>query len=94
MKAICNPSDALAYALDCTLATVDDMAMKKNPPKGEYARQKSIAQKLLDWCVKFNVDVTGTRAESILIDKITVDEYATEIKKQFEVASGITHHTN
>lgn len=84
MKSINNVNDALAYTLDCTLATVDDMAMKKNPPKSEYARQKEIAQKILNWCVKFNVDVSGTRGEDILKDNISVNEYAKEIERRFE----------
>jgi hypothetical protein len=60
-----SPEQALAYLTDCTLATVQDLAMKKSRAKGEYSRQISIAQQGVDWMVNFNVDPTGTRAEDI-----------------------------
>lgn len=78
-----SPADALAYALDCTLATVDDMAMKKSRPKSEYARQKSIAQQILDWCVMFNVNIESTRGKEIVANKLTVDQYAAKLEKSF-----------
>ena len=40
---------ALIYMVECTLATVSSMAMKKSRPKGEYARQISIAQNGVKW---------------------------------------------
>lgn len=67
---------AFAYVLDCNLATVSDMALKKNPPKGEFLRQISIAQDMLEWAVDFGVDVTGTRAEKILKQRLSVAEWA------------------
>ena len=44
-----TPQDALAYLVDCQLATVSSMAMKRRRPKYEYERQVSIAQLGLDW---------------------------------------------
>jgi hypothetical protein len=71
-----TPSDALAYLLDCTLATVERLAMQKKKSKYEYKRQIGIAQKNLDWCVMFNADVSDTRAEEIVKGKITVEQWA------------------
>jgi hypothetical protein len=41
------------------------MAMKKSRPKGEYARQISIAQIGVNWMKDFKIDPKGTRAEDI-----------------------------
>jgi len=60
-----SPEKALAYIADCTLATVQSMAMKKSRPKGEYSRQKSIAQQAIDWMRDMNVDMSGTRAQDV-----------------------------
>jgi len=57
--------DALAYLLDCTLATVESLAMRKSRPKGEFERQKQIAQQVLDWCDQFDIDISGTRGEDV-----------------------------
>lgn len=70
--------DALAYILDCNLATVEGMAMKKSRPSGEYARQIAIAQKTYDWAIKFGSDISQTRGADI---KTTVEDWA----KQYEV---------
>jgi len=61
-----TPADALAYLTDCTLATVAEMAMKKSRPKGEYVRQKLIAQTGVNWMVCMKVDCSGTRAEAVI----------------------------
>ena len=58
--------DAFLYLADCQLATVSGMAMKKSRPAGEYRRQKSIAQKYVNWMRAFNVDPKGTRAEEVI----------------------------
>jgi hypothetical protein len=60
-----NEKEALAYLLDCTLATVETLAMKKSRPKGEFDRQKEIAQRVLDWCEQFEIDISATRGEDV-----------------------------
>ena len=60
-----TPADALVYITDCTLATVVDMAMKKSRPRGEYERQKCIAQKAIDWMDAMGVDYSGSRATQV-----------------------------
>ena len=57
---------ALAYIIDCTLATVADMAMKRSRGKHEYKRQISIAQTAIDWSVLFGVDLSSTRGADVL----------------------------
>lgn len=60
-----TPEDALAYLLDCTLATVEGMAGKKSRPVGEYKRQIAIAQLHLDWAIGFDSDISRTRAAEV-----------------------------
>ncbi|MBI6883131.1 hypothetical protein [Pseudomonas putida] len=43
-KDIRSPGEALSYMVECTLATVADLLLKKNPPKFETARQIEMAQ--------------------------------------------------
>jgi len=57
---------AFAYIADCNLATVCDMACKKSRRKGEFARQISIAQTMVDWMRDFTVPVAGTRIDDVL----------------------------
>lgn len=73
--------DALAYLLDCSLATVCDMAMKKSKSKSEYRRQISIAQVNYDWCVAFCSKIEKTRAQEVYENGGSVDEWA----RRFEV---------
>jgi len=76
-----NPSDALIYMISCTLATVSDLAMKKNKPKHEYERQISIAQTGLDWLKEFHIQTEDTRIIDILTNHNgSVKEWA----KRFE----------
>lgn len=72
-----TPEQALAYIVDCTLATVTSLAMKKSRAKGEFERQMSIAQKGVDWMRQMNIDPTGTRAEDI-VSPMTVKEWASK----------------
>lgn len=71
-----TPEQALAYITDCTLATVADLALKKSRPKGEFARQISIAQQGVDWMKTMKVDPVTTRAVEIIDQGITVAQWA------------------
>ena len=73
-----TPEQALVYITDCTLATVDKLAMKTNPPRGELKRQISIAETSIAWIKKFNLDYTNTRIEDVLKFE-TVSHYAEDI---------------
>jgi len=75
-----NEGDLVAYLVDCTLATVTTLAMKKSRPKFEYERQKSIAQLGIDKMIEMGIDVSCTRAVKIIAGKMTVDEYAREFE--------------
>lgn len=66
---------ALAYIVDCTLATVADMATKKSRSKHEYSRQISIAQKGVDWIREMGI-AGKTRAQKIIKKGITVEDWA------------------
>ena len=71
-----NSSDQyLVYILDCTLATVCDLAGKKSRSTSEYERQISIAQIGIDWCKTMD-EVHGGRVADILKANITVKEWA------------------
>lgn len=61
-----DPSAALAYLVDCTLATVAGMAMEKSRPKHEYKRQQAIAQTGVDWLVQFGCDWHDTRVAEVI----------------------------
>lgn len=61
-----NCEDGLLYLVDCTLATVEGMAMKKKPPAGELTRQIEIAQRGLDCLIVAKVDVSSIRAGEIV----------------------------
>jgi hypothetical protein len=52
-KTLHSREEALAYLTECTLATVQDLAGRSRPPKGELARQVSIAQTGVDWVKTF-----------------------------------------
>jgi hypothetical protein len=60
-----TPEEALAYMLDCTLATVETLAMKKSRTKSEFNRHMSIAQQCLDWAHSMNVDYSHTRGSEV-----------------------------
>jgi hypothetical protein len=63
-----NPTKALAYLLDCSLATVEEMATKKSKPKMEFERQISIAQLNFNWALSYcnPEDLSGTRAADVV----------------------------
>ena len=61
-----TPDQALAYMIDCTLATVYDMAMKKSRGKYEYQRQIGIAQIGIDWAVFMGIDLSETRGAEVI----------------------------
>lgn len=71
-----TPAQALAYIADCTLATVEGMAMAKSRRKGEYMRQISIAQTAVDWMFLMDVDVSGTRAADVANHRGKVEAWA------------------
>ena len=60
------PADALVYITDCSLATVERLAMLKSRSKHEYSRQISIAQAGVDWLRDFDISVKKTRIEEVL----------------------------
>ncbi len=62
---VSNPADALSYLTDCTLATVEDLAGRSRPPKGELKRQIEIAQKSIDWMIQFGIEPSGRGARVI-----------------------------
>lgn len=77
-----NAAEALAYVVDCTLATVCDMAMKKSRPKHKYARQKSIAQKGIAWLVEFGCEYHSTRVAEVMANPHfgSVDSWAAQLE--------------
>lgn len=65
MKAVATEKEALAYLLECSLATVAKMAIQKRRPKGEFERQKRIAEQTYLYCKQFNVDISRTRGQEV-----------------------------
>lgn len=77
-----SASDALAYMVDCTLATVCDMASKKKRPVYEYARQIAIAQHGVAWLVQFGAVTNNTRANDVIKAGGSVAKWADQWEKQ------------
>jgi hypothetical protein len=57
---------AFAYLIDCTLATVAELAMKKSFSRRTFQRQVHMAQTAIDWAIQFNVSLAGTRAAEVI----------------------------
>jgi len=57
--------DALVYLADCTLATVETLAMRKSPPKAELERQVMMASDAIRWIDQFGLNSTGTRVADV-----------------------------
>tara|TARA_Y100000310_G_scaffold301310_1_gene337687 strand:- start:25 stop:303 length:279 start_codon:yes stop_codon:yes gene_type:complete len=80
---VSNTDEAYAYILDCTLATVSHLTSLKRPSKHELKRQISIAQKAIDWAHRYDVDISGTRADDV--HKFgTVQKWADDMKVRWE----------
>ena len=54
---------ALSYLVNCTLATVCDLAGKKSRSHYELDRQIGIAQKGYDWMIQMGVNLDSRPAE-------------------------------
>lgn len=71
-----TPEQALAYLVDCTLATVSGMALLKSRKKSEFERQIAIAQQGIDWMKEMKIDPATSRAEEIINQGTTVTQWA------------------
>jgi hypothetical protein len=85
-KQILNTTDLSSYLIECTLATIGEMAGKKSRSKSEYTRQINIAQKGIDTWRGLKIPVSEClpehpRTKKILETGISVAEWA----KTFEV---------
>ena len=76
-------NDAFTYFLDCQLATVERMATQKSKAQMEYKRHIEIAQKMINEAIKYGADVKNTRAENIINDGLTVEQWATAVDNKF-----------
>lgn len=60
-----NHEEGLAYMVECTLATVSALLLKKNPPKSELSRQIAIAQAGLHCLGPTKIDYSCLRLKKI-----------------------------
>lgn len=75
-----NTEECLIWLMDCTLATVEDLAMRKSPPKGEFHRQIMMAQVTLNMLRQEYKDVSATRAAKIISEfNSSVQSWANDI---------------
>jgi hypothetical protein len=58
--------DGLIYLADCTLATVETLAIKRKPPAGELRRQIDMAQSAVDCLVRNSSPLIGTRTDDVV----------------------------
>jgi hypothetical protein len=81
--AVHDEKDALLYLINCQLATLTDMAMRKSRPKYEYKRQIDIAQNLVNWIQEFHIEVDeGNRVQGVLdTPSKTVEEWVKRFEK-------------
>ena len=82
-----TPDQALSYIIDCTLATVADLASRKSRKKSEFKRQIAIAQQGIDWMKAMGVEMSTTRAEKITQDGVTVEQWAEQFMPETREAS-------
>ena len=74
-----DEQDALAYMVECTLATVSHMAGLSRPQKSELSRQIAIAQTGIDWVktfVKPGMSIGNGRVQEVIDSQISVEEWA------------------
>lgn len=64
---VASINEAFDYMLDCTLATVCDLAQKKSRSNYEFRRQQNIAQSGIDWARSFDIPLTS-RAWDVVND--------------------------
>lgn len=75
-----TPADALLYLTDCTLATVEGLAMRKSAPKGELKRQIEMAQTAVNWIREMGIPTKSVlRIEQI---ETTVEAWASKIRQR------------
>lgn len=78
-----NERQAIAYLLECSLATVEGLALTKSRKVYEYTRQISIAQFAMDWARKFGADLDDEPRAMDVVKKHCGN--VTEWAKSFEV---------
>lgn len=79
-----NAGDGLAYITECTLATVERLAMAKSPPIGEFNRQCSIAQTGIEMLLQFNLTLpTHGRLFDIASTHLSVIQWAADLRSKF-----------
>lgn len=75
-----DPSSALVWLTDCTLATVSKLTMTKSASKSELRRQTAMAQEAINWMDRFGVDYSGTRAADVKALGGSVEKWAEQFK--------------
>lgn len=83
-KTIRSQEDLIIFTLECNLATVSNMAMKKSRQKSEYDRQISIAQTSIDFIKGTDINVTvDSRAYKVLsTPSQSVKEWAAQYEEK------------
>tara|TARA_R110000772_G_scaffold249530_2_gene363960 strand:+ start:79181 stop:79444 length:264 start_codon:yes stop_codon:yes gene_type:complete len=76
-------NEAYSYFFDCQMATVDRYTLLSKPPVGEFSRHISIAQKMLDKALEFDIDLSGTRFD-LLTKPFSVKEYVLKLRPKFK----------
>ncbi len=81
-----NLEDSMAYTLDCALATVEEYCIFKSKAKrkSEFDRHVNLAQKILDFCIRFKVSLENTRGKNVMeITNGDVKHYAEMLMKKY-----------
>jgi len=77
-----TPEEALSYSLECQLATVNEMIMRKSPARCALERQLLITASLYGFCVNFNASMDLNRCRELHEGyKGNVRAYAAAVRK-------------
>lgn len=73
--------NAYAYMVDCLLANVERLALKKSRSESDFKRSIEQAKVAIKWAREFNIDLDSTRAEDVI--DCNVEQYASmyDVKK-------------
>lgn len=72
--------EALVYLTDCTLATVEGLALKKSASKNEFLRQCSMAQFGVSWIKRSGYPVASGRVKEVIDNSGSIKIW---LKKEF-----------
>lgn len=78
---VASDTKAVAYLTSCSLATIEDLCLRTNPPVRELVRQCSLAQVGLDACIAAG-ELSDIRVNEILAAGLSVAQWAKKMRNR------------